>query len=601
VIAAPATAAVLLAIAAGATVPGPGTVEPGTVVQAGQSGQLGAHSRASAGLTVAPPDSTLAAAVAEYLRRLEAFGFSGAVLVGRGDDVIHASGHGLADREAGRPFATSTVSSLGSVTKVYTAAAILRLVGRGEVALSDTLGAFVPRLPADRSGITLRQLLTHTSGLGEAPYPDETAVSRERLLEEARTLPLLDEPGVDRSYSNLGFSLLGIVLEERTGLAYEEALRREVLRPARAWETGYTMAGWEPGRVAAGYERGERWGTIVEKFANPDGGPSWVLRANGGLHATVFDVFRFVRAYVDGAIAPPALVAVSMEPQGRFAGQGLGWALREAPDGSRAMVHDGSNGYLTASVEYLIDHDLTVIVLANLAEITAMDVALPLRRLATGAGVYVPPSFAATPLPDERREALAGTWEVAGGRLRAVDGGDHLQLHLEGQDLVDRALGADPVLAATLRGDTERTRRVVEAALRGEFADAPTLGRVWSGLEARLGPIAAVEVLGSAPVWYASPRASWIRLRFREGGRTQVRRLHWSADGTLYGIGGSVYPAPVSLRCIGSGPDTCTAVHLNLPTVPIRFGAAGGSTADLQVADLRLSARRSVAPENQMD
>ena len=99
----------------------------------------------------------------------------------------------------------------------------------------------------------------------------------------------------------------------------------------------------------------------------------------------------------------------------------------------------------------------------------------------------------------------------------------------------------------------------------------------------------------------ASPRASWIRLRFREGGRTQVRRLHWSADGTLYGIGGSVYPAPVSLRCIGSGPDTCTAVHFNLPTVPIRFGAAGEAAAELQVADLHLSARRSAAPENQMD
>jgi CubicO group peptidase (beta-lactamase class C family) len=556
-------------------------------------------SAAAAGATAAE-DSALAASIARYLERLEAFGFSGAVLAGRGAEVIHASGHGTADREDRRGFTTGTVSSLGSITKVYTAAAILRLVARGDLSLADTLGAFVPELPADRSGISLWHLLTHTSGLGEAPYGDEDPVSRELLLDQARALPLQDEPGTNHSYSNLGFSLLGVVLEEATGLPYEEAMMQEVLWPIGAWETGYTLAGWGPERLAAGYERGVRWGTVVEKYANPDGGPSWILRGNGGFHATVFDVFRFVRAYFAGAIVSPAQVSASIEPQGRFERQGLGWALDVAPDGSAVVGHDGSNGYLTASVQYLPGRDISLIVLANVAEFTAADVGRGLLRIATGADVPIPPEIAATPLSAAQRDAFSGAWELDGGLLSVEDAGDFLMLHVEGQEVLDRVLEPDTTPRVRFAGDNERARAVVDAAQRGDFGGRAGLARVWTGLESRMGPIDSVAVLGSAPVWYASPRASWLRLHFRGERRTQIRRLHWDADGTLYGIGGSVYPAPVSLRCVGTGPADCTAMHLQLEVAPVEFRLRGKDAAELRVGDRVLTARRTRPPARSM-
>lgn len=538
---------------------------------------------------LSPSDSALAASVATWLERIEAFGFSGVALVARGDSVIHASGRGLADREANRPFTTSTVVSLGSITKVYTAAAILRLVDRGELALSDTLGAFVPDLPADRSGITLEQLLIHSSGFGEAPHPDEEAISRRQLLEEARALPLLDAPGASVSYSNLGYSLLGVVLEEVTGLPYEDALRREVLRPAGASETGYTLD-WGSERLAIGYVRGQRWGTIIEKFPDPSG-PSWTLVANGGLHATVRDAFRFVRAFVEGEVVSPALAATAMSPHERFRARGLGWQIYTAPDGSRAVGHDGSNNFLTASVSYLPEHDITVILAANQTGFTAIDAMPALLRLVTGMDAPLPPVIDPEPLTDAARTALAGTWEVTGGRLEVLDGGDHLQIQVEGQALLDRVLDVSPVVAGRLADDTELARRVVAAARDGDFSDAPVLRRVMSALEERFGRVREVEVLGSAPVWYASPRASWLRFHFADSGSTRIRRLHWTEDGSFYGVGGSVYPAPLTLRCVGTGAATCTAMHLNLSIRPVRLILRDARPL-LQVGGETLEARR---------
>lgn len=546
-------------------------------------------------------DARVPASVATWLERLEAFGFSGAALVGLGEEVVHASGHGLADREAGRPFTTGTVFSLGSITKLYTAAAVLRLVGRGELSLADTLGTFIPDLPADRAAITVEQLLTHTSGLGEIPYPDEADVSRRLLVEETRKVPLVDEPGASVSYSNLGFSLLGVILEEATGQPYEEALRQEVLRPARAWETGYTLAAWGPERLAVGYERGERWGTIVEKFPHPSG-PSWALTANGGLHATLFDAFRFVRAFVEGEILAPELVAASFEPhRGRFQAQGLGWHLYTAPDGTEdgtpAVGHDGSNKFLTASVRHLPERDVTVVLAANQAGFTALDAMPALLLLVTGLEAPMPPEIEPHPLFEVERWALAGDWQLPEGRLRVVDGGDHLQLHLEGQGLLDRVLGADAGLRARLAADTERARRIVESARLGDAGVAGTLVRVWQRYEERFGEIEEVEVLGSAPVWYHSPRASWLRFHFLGSERTPIRRLHWSEDGRLSGIGGSVYPAPLSLRCVGSGSGECTALHLNLAVASLRMKLGEGGGAELQVGGEVLLARRTADGE----
>lgn len=536
-------------------------------------------------------DSALAAAFAEQMGRLEAFGFSGVLLVGRGDHLLLASAHGLADREAKRRFSTGTVVSLGSITKLYTAAAILRLVERNELSLADTLGAFVADLPADRSGVTIEQLLTHRSGYGESASGDDDPVTREMLLDEARTLPLREPPGRSVSYSNFGFSLLGIVLEDVTGLPYEGAIFREVLEPARAWETGYLRADWGKGRGAIGYRAdGSRWGTIVERFALSDG-PGWILRANGGLQTTVFDVFRFVRAFVKGELISTELVEEAMSGRPGAPAQGLGWQVREAPDGTPAVGHDGSNGFLTAAVRYLPEHDLTLFLAGNMASFSAIDVMPALLETAVGGDVRLAPAITPEPLDDAERRALTGVWAVAGGRLEVSDGGDHVRLDLVGQTLLDHVLDVGEPTRAALREDTQRSRALLERAMEGDFA-FPFLSGVWDGYRESFGPIDSVEVMGSAPVWYASPRATWIRFHFQDTDVTRVRRFHWSDSGEFYGFGGRVYPAPVSLRCVGTAGATCTAMHLVLPMRPVSLTLEGEGRMTVRVGDESVEARK---------
>ena len=543
-------------------------------------------------------DDSLASAVSEYADRLGRVGFSGVILVERAGRILHARGEGLDDREAGRPFTTATVWSMGSITKPFTATAILRLVEQGRLSLSDSLGRFVEDLPADRAGITIEHLLTHHGGLAEAQEGDFTPVDRDRIEEIARETDLRFDPGSRYAYSNLGYSLLGVVLEKVTGESYESHLRRELLVPPGLYETGYLAPRWDPSRLAVGYQRGDRFGTLIERM--PPDGPYWVLRANGGLHTTAFDMLRWVRASLRGEGFGPTVAAWLTEPRvERTEGSSvaLGWAIDDGRPGARSVHHDGSNGIFWADVRFFPARDLVIIVASNVAELTAQPVASTIERLAFGEPVTLPPRLDPIALDDADREALTGSWRFEDeGRADVAWTGELLELAVEGQDLIDRFLTLEEGEAERFRELNRRARAALEAAVAGDHsAVAEALG-----LEEGPDPVAGLiesagrdlgrfrdfEVLGTAPVWYATPYATWVRLRF-EGGTT-IRRLHWTGDGSYYGLGGQVYRAPLTLPCIGSGARECTGFHLVLPVrSPTLTAAADGVEVEIGEVTLR--------------
>ncbi|MEZ4589472.1 MAG: serine hydrolase domain-containing protein, partial [Gemmatimonadales bacterium] len=130
----------------------------------------------------APP----AERIATYLERLDRWGYSGAALVARGDSVLAERGFGFADRERGVRNDASTIFDLASLAKQYTAAGVLLLQDRGLLSVHDSLGRFFPSIPADKRGITVHQLLTHTSGLPREVGRDWEETTRETF--EQRTL-----------------------------------------------------------------------------------------------------------------------------------------------------------------------------------------------------------------------------------------------------------------------------------------------------------------------------------------------------------------------------------------------------------------------------
>jgi CubicO group peptidase (beta-lactamase class C family) len=221
--------------------------------------------------TAAAPDADRAA-VADtrtYLRRLEKLGFAGAVLVARGEVPLFAEGFGLADREHGVRWTPGTISDIGSITKQFTGAAILKLEEAGKLEVGDPITRYFQGVPADKAGITVHQLLTHSSGLSDPDIDDFDPVPLDEYVKQTFARPLLFAPGKGYSYSNANFSLLGAILEKLSGATYESFLRQRLFLPNGMYETGYTLPAWGESRFAPGYEAGEGAGAPSSNGPRP--------------------------------------------------------------------------------------------------------------------------------------------------------------------------------------------------------------------------------------------------------------------------------------------------------------------------------------------
>lgn len=591
------------------------------------------------------PDSA-AARVDRYLSRLEAFGLAGNVLLARGGDVLLARGYGLADRggsaSAGaarnegtreaaapsRPWTAATVSTVGSITKQFTAAAVMKLVDRGRISVDDSIGRFFDDVPPDKRGITLHHLLTHTAGLGEVGPGDFDFLGREEIVRRAMATDLLSVPGTDYRYSNLGYSLLGAVVESVTGRGYERWLRENLLVPAGMYETGYLLPEYEADRVAVGYRNGDRWGTVTGRLSRSTG-PSWVLRANGGVHSTLYDMLRWIRALgvlrLDGAAEAagrattgrpePILSARSRERMfaphadaGGGAWYGYGWGVDTTSRGTPTYRHDGGNGILHADLHLFPEEGLVTFMMTSDAGLRATQLLNQVDRVYFGESVPMPPAVDAVEADPDALESLAGRYRGDEGSALVVESaGTALVIHVEGQRALDRVWTGDR--PGTVPYDTlnRRAATFVDAFVAGDFEtmrsfmgpDAPEdpYAGFRARILARIGPVRGVEVLGTVPAWFhgGSSEATWVRLELERS--TMVRRIHWSADGRVVGLGGQVYPAPITLRCAMTGPASCTGWHagLDLGDPRVMFGQPGEEGARsivIEAAEVEIRGRK---------
>ncbi|MFZ5623611.1 MAG: serine hydrolase [Gemmatimonadota bacterium] len=232
-------------------------------------------------------DSMLTAAVPD--------GFAGVVLVAKDGQVVLTKGYGLANRRTNVPFSPATVVQIGSNTKAFTAVAILQLVERGHLQLDDPLSKLLPSFPPDKLAITVRQLLTHTSGLPTDVGPDFEELSRSDFLKRVAAARLVAAPGTSEHYSNAGYSLLAALIEILARQSYDRYVANNILQRLDLHDTGYLIPAFDRGRIAHGYLDGVDQGIIIEKPHDFDG-PWWNLRGNGGLLSTVSDMYRFYEA-----------------------------------------------------------------------------------------------------------------------------------------------------------------------------------------------------------------------------------------------------------------------------------------------------------------
>lgn len=321
-----------------------------------------------------------------HMKKLEAGGFSGVLLVAKDDGVILAKGYGMADRDKKIRMTADTVMCVGSLTKQFTGAAVLKLESQGKLTVTDPITRYFKDVPDDKAGITLHHLLTHSAGFEAELGDDYQKIGRDEFTRLALNSKLRSKPGERYRYSNVGYSLLGAIIEFATGQPYERYLHDQLFAPAGMMKTGYLLARWGPNELPHGYLRdGKDWGTMRDKAWDSDG-PYWHLRANGGILSTAGDMYRWHLALLGETVLPTSAKAKYFKPhipEGPVgvSHYGYGWVIDRTPRGTTVITHNGSNGIFAADCYRFIDDDVFLFVASNVAGKSAMGASDDLLRI----------------------------------------------------------------------------------------------------------------------------------------------------------------------------------------------------------------------------
>ncbi|HEY0511756.1 MAG TPA: serine hydrolase [Thermoanaerobaculia bacterium] len=291
-----------------------------------------------------------------------------AVLIARDGKVLLRKGYGLANLELGVPVQPDMVFELASVTKQFTAAAVLMLQERGKLSVEDDVTQYLPGYPTHGQTITLHHLLTHTSGIPNLTgLPEWWPRVREdltvqQLIDIFKDKPLEFRPGEKVSYSNSGYILLGAVIEKVSGKTYEDFVEQEIFAPLGMKRSRYAHATEVvPGRVA-GYDQTEAGYKVAEYVSMTQ------PYAAGALLSTVDDLALWVEGLYGGKLLKQASLERMTTPlvlgSGPSTKAGYGLQISDE-DGARIVEHGGGLPGFSSHLLSLPGQRLVVAVLSN--------------------------------------------------------------------------------------------------------------------------------------------------------------------------------------------------------------------------------------------
>ena len=383
-----------------------------------------------------PLPTRLSSQVETYLRPfVEGGNFVGTVLIAHGGTVDFAKGYGMANIEWGMPNTPHTRFHLASVSKTFTAAAILLLQEEGRLNVRQPLSAWIPDYPHG-GAMTLHHLLTHSSGVPNVnDFPEYDARSTrpqtlESVIELFKRRPLDFAPGARYSYSNSNYNLLAFIVEKASGMPFGEFLDRRVFRPAGMRDTRHDGRAAEliPER-AAGYVPAGLRQLLNAPFLD------WSIKTgNGSISSTVQDLLKWDRAlYTDQILSKASREAMFTRHE---SGVGYGWFIRPRFRRPSIAINGRSPGF-TSSIERYADGEWVIIVLSNSYASVSQSIAADLAAIVFGEPTSTRPSVAA-PAGRVALERHAGQYQfpadyyVPNALVRVVAAEDHLVLSYAG-------------------------------------------------------------------------------------------------------------------------------------------------------------------------
>ena len=288
--------------------------------------------------------------------------------------IVKAAGYGLANVEWDIPVTPETIFQTGSVGKQFTATAVMMLVEEGKLGLDDKIVKFIPEAPATWNDVTVRNLLTHTSGIADYGGEEDTMgkgvinfrkdYTEEELVQAFAKMPKDFPAGQKWSYSNTGYVLLGVIIHRVTGEFYGDFLQERIFEPLGMTSTRIISEADIVPHRSSGYR------LVKGEWKNQEWvAPTLNTTADGALYTNVLDLAKWDAALYTTKLIKRSSLDAMWTPvkltNGETYPYGFGWDLA-SKDGRRAVSHDGAWQGFTMSITRYLDERLTVIVMTNL-------------------------------------------------------------------------------------------------------------------------------------------------------------------------------------------------------------------------------------------
>lgn len=304
-----------------------------------------------------------------YLEKLEKIGYSGSALVAFNGKPVILRGYGYSDIEQKVKNSPQTIFDIGSITKQFTAAAILKLEMQGKLSTDDKITKYFQNVPPDKSDITIHYLLRHSAGLPGGVGGDYEKITEADFVEKVLSSPLRFPVGTQFAYSNVGYSLLALIIEKVSGQSYEQYLYENLWKPAGMEMTGYTRPNFDKNLIAVGYQMEKRWGKPIEKEWEGNA-PFWHLKGNGGILSTTGDLFKWDQALLTDKILSKEAKEKYYHPALRPDETGksiyaYGWDVLKTDRNTTRLWHNGANRVFYADFWRFIDEGVTIILMTN--------------------------------------------------------------------------------------------------------------------------------------------------------------------------------------------------------------------------------------------
>ena len=336
-------------------------------------------------------------------------GFSGVILIAKGEKVLLSKGYGMANYELGVPNTRQTKFHIASVSKPFTAAAVLLLQERGLLSVSDPLTKYIADYP-NGDKITVHHLLTHTSGIpnvnnlpeyeAKSKFPQTTS----SLVELFKGKPLIMQPGERYNYSNSNYNLLAYIIEKVSGRSYGDFLKENIFDPLGMKNTGHDgNAGALLKNRASGYSPVGLTGFENAPYLD------WTSKTgNGSLYSTAEDLYKWDRALYTEKPLKKSTLERMFTPH--VEGIGYGWFISKRFDRKAIRISGRSPGF-NSELQRYVDEDVCVIVLGNNYAPTASTIADDVAAITLGEKYEIPAIVKPITLAPQMLDALVGRYE----------------------------------------------------------------------------------------------------------------------------------------------------------------------------------------------